>query len=365
MKLALHVPVNAVSFGQVSTMLLRTLYEREKAGTLGIDLYLFPIGGSDLSAQNVDEDFKSWLNSKVSKAYETYTRDIPIFKLWHLNGSFESFGCKQTLLSFYELDNPTKIEINIARNSKLALSSQFSVDVFKMFGVDAQLLPLGFDSYNFSVINKKYHQDDRIVFNLCGKFERRKYHAKIIQAWIKKFGNNPKVVLQCATYNPFLDENQNNEIIRQVVGGQKPFNVAFFPMMRENSTYNDFLNSGHIIIGMSGGEGWGLPEFHSVALGKHAVLLNAHGYKTWADDSLATLVQPSGKVSAVDNLFFKQGEPFNQGNIFDWNEDDFIAGCEKAIEKAKQNPVNTNGLSLQTKFSKDLFADNVIKLATT
>ena len=63
--------------------------------------------------------------------------------------------------------------------------------------------------------NKKYFNDERIVFNLCGKFEKRKHHAKIIKSWIKKYGNNPKYSLQCAVYNPFLNEEQNQQILNQ------------------------------------------------------------------------------------------------------------------------------------------------------
>jgi hypothetical protein len=240
-----------------------------------------------------------------------------------------------------------------------------------MFGVEGHLLPLPFDSYNFKRIEKQYHMDDRIVFSLCGKLERRKHHAKIIQAWIKRFGGNPKFALQCATYNVFLGQNpaecdrNNNELIRQILNGQeKPFNVSFAPHMKENVVYNDFLNSGHIILGMSGGEGWGLPEFQSVAMGKHAVLLNAHSYKTWATPDMVTFVQPSGKLPVYDNIFFKQGDAFNQGNIFDWNDDEFIAACEVAIKKVGGNPVNTNGLQLQEKYTKEQFTDSVIKLVT-
>jgi hypothetical protein len=361
MKLALNLPINSVSFGQISIMLLRTLFEREKAGDKSLDLYFFPIGQADLSSQNVSEEFKAWIQSKVNKAYESYSRDIPVFKLWHLNGSLESISNKQTLLSFYELDNPTRVELNIAKNNNLLLSSQYAIDVFNVFGVSAKLLPLAFDSFNFSVSEKKFHSDDRIVFNLCGKFEQRKHHAKIIQTWIKKWGKNSKYFLQCATFNPFLNDQQNNDKIRACVG-DKPFNVNFYPMMRENIVYNDFLNSANIIIGMSGGEGWGLPEFHSVAMGKHAVLLNAHSYKTWATSEMVTFVQPSGKTSSVDNQFFRQGDMFNQGNIFDWNPDEFITGCEAAIKKVENNRVNEAGLILQKQFTRQAFADNVIKL---
>jgi hypothetical protein len=371
MKLLLNMPINGVSFGQVSTVLLRTLYEREQAGTATADIMLMPIGGqADLSSQVVTQEFQTWLQNKINRTYESHTRDIPVFKLWHLNGSWESYGCHQTLLTFYELDNPTKVELTIARNSRLVLSSKYAIDIFKMFGVDASFLPLPFDSYNFKVVEKKYHEDDRIVFNLCGKLERRKHHGKVIQAWIKKYGGNPKFALQCATYNVFLGQNpqecdaNNNELIRQILlGRDKPFNVSFLPHMRENVLYNDFLNSGSIILGMSGGEGWGLPEFQSVALGKHAVILNAHSYKTWATPETVTLVQPTGKISAVDNIFFRQGDAFNQGQIFDWNEDEFVAACEVAVNKYRSSPINTAGLTLQQTYSKEKFTDE-IKLAT-
>ncbi len=72
-----------------------------------------------------------------------------------------------------------------------------------------------------------------------------------------------------------------------------------------------------------------------------------HSYQEFANNENSVLVNPSGKISAVDNIFFHSGSPFNNGDIFDWNEDDFIIGCEKAIERYKKNPVNEEGLKLQ------------------
>ena len=364
MKLALELPINSVSLGQLSTLILKTLFEREQLGNSDLDLYLFPIGQPDLSSQKNEPLFQNWLQSKMMKAAESYNRETPIFKIWHLNGSLNSFSkTKQTLLSFYELDSPTKIELNIAKNNNTLFSSQYACDVFKLFGVDNKYIPLAFDSYNFSQIEKKYHTDDRIVFNLCGKLEKRKHHAKAIQTWIKAFGNNRKYFLQCAVFNPFITPEQNHELLKQIIGGEKPFNVSFFPMMKENVIYNDYLNSADIVLGVSGGEGWGLPEFQSVALGKHAVILDAHAYKGWANSNNSVLLNPSGKIDSVDNMFFRKGEPFNQGNIFDWNEEEFINACKNAIIKVESNKVNINGLKLQKDFNKDLFVDNILKLS--
>lgn len=360
MKLALNLPLNQVSFGQVSTLLLRTIYEREKSSSEKNDIYLFPIGQVNLSSQKIDQDFQEWIKNKILNGLENYNRDIPIFKLWHLNGSLESFSKNQSLLTFYELDQPTKVEINVAKNNCIYFSSKYSCEIFKTYGVNAKYMPLGFDSFNFSQKTKKYFNDSRITFNLCGKFEKRKHHAKIIKSWIRKYGNNPKYSLQCAVFNPFLNEEQNQQVLMNVLEGNKPFNVNFFPMMNENNVYNDYLNSADIIIGMSGGEGFGLPEFQSVAIGKHAVLMNAHAYKDWATDDMVTWVNPSNKIPVYDGMFFQQNQPYNQGNIFDFNEDDFLSACEISVSKVEKNRVNEKGLSLQESFSKEKFVDCVI-----
>jgi glycosyltransferase involved in cell wall biosynthesis len=365
-KFTAHLPINTVSFGQTSTLFLRTYLENIQEYSKEKDLSgLFLIGQPDLSSQDpaFAQGFMPTLESLVAQGMESHNRSTPCFKLWHLNGSLESFSNGTLLLTFYELDSPTKAEINIAKNNRVAFSSEYTRDIFKSYGVESTYLPLAFDSYNFKQSDKKYADDGRITFTVVGKFEKRKNHAKVIQAWIKKFGNNPKYFLQCAIYNSFLPnhEQQNQAITQHLTGGQKYFNVQFYGHMLQNNVYNDFLNSSDIILGLSGGEGWGLPEFTTTALGKHAVILNAHGYKDWANEQNAVLVNPSGKQEAYDNFFFNKGAPFNQGNIFDFDEDEFIAACETAIKKVEENPVNEAGLKLQQDFSKERFVKTVLK----
>jgi hypothetical protein len=359
MSFTLNVPVNAVSFGQVSTLILREFYKKN------LDFKLFPIGNNaDLSTQDIDESFYNYISSKSLDFLSNIQRTDPCFKLWHLNGSLESVSDKRYLLSFYELDSPTKTELNIVKNhDKVFFTSKYTVDIFKSFGCNnVYYLPLAFDKYNFSKLNKQYFNDDRIIFNLTGKLEKRKHHKKVIQAWLKKYGNQNGYHLQCAIYNPFLKEEDNKTLFASILEGQNYFNISFLGHMQKNAIYNDFLNSCNIIIGMSGGEGWGLPEFQSVALGKHSVILNAHAYKEWANNKNSTLVEPTGKIEAYDNMFFSKGQSFNQGNLFDFNPDDFIDACEMAIKKVRSNKVNEEGLKLQEDFKSETFAENVLNI---
>ena len=361
MKLCLHVPVNQVSFGQLSTLLLREVYNSKE-----LDSSIFLIGNSvDLASQkNLDQDFLNWLQNQIKDTLSTHDRNTDTFKLWHLNGSLESISNNQTLLSFYELDQPTKEELNIARNQKNTIfTSTYTNNIFKEHGCkNTHFIPLPFDKYNFGVTNKTYHTDDRIIFNLCGKLEKRKHHKKVIRAWLKKYGNNSKYFLQCSIYNPFIKAEDQQKLIYDILEGKNYFNISFLGMMQKNEVYNDYLNSADIILGMSGGEGWGLPEFQSVAMGKHGVILNAHAYKDWANKDNATMVEPSGKIEAYDNMFFQKGSIFNQGNIYDFNEDDFISACDKACEKVRLSKINKNGLKLQDQFTTEKFLKDIINV---
>lgn len=356
MMLNLNLPINNVSFGQISSLILRSLFLRKK------DIRLLPISNIDLSSQSdLSQEFIDWVQKSVNDSLPHLSRKDKIFKLWHINGSFESFTEKQVLLSFYELDAPTKVEVNTVKNNyKVLFSSEETVNLYRNLGCNnVDYLPLAFDKYNFSVVNKTYFSDDRIVFNLVGKLEKRKHHLKIIQLWANKFGNNRKYSLQCAIFNPFMKPEDQTGLISHALNGKQYFNINFLPFMNQNKIYNDFLNSGNIIIGMSGGEGWGLPEFHSVAMGKHGVIMNAHGYKSWADKKNSVLVESSSKTECYDGVFFHKGTPYNQGNIYDFEPDSFISACEEAIKRTEAKKVNEDGLLLQDKFNVDNLIDRI------
>lgn len=361
MSLIFNVPINSVSFGQVSTCLLREAFSRNLQ-TGGV----IPLAGQvDLSSQKPDDSFQRSLSEALSKSLTNHDPNIPSFKVWHLNNdSLSSVSHRQFLLSFHETDSVTQHELNVAKRSeKLIFSSKYTCDVFKSAGLkNVEHMPLAFDSYNFKALKAKAFSDDRITFTLGGKFEHRKHHAKILSAWAKKFGDNKNYYLNCSLFNKFVSPEDNNALIAQALQGKRYFNINFLGFMDDNLSYNDFLNSGDIIIGMSGGEGWGLPEFQSVAMGKHSVILNGHGYKEWATSENSVLVEPKGTVPVYDGMFFKEGAISNQGNILNWQEDDFVSACELAIKRVQANKVNEAGLKLQEDFSEKKSLDRLLEI---
>lgn len=356
-KIAFHLPLNSTSLGQVSLNILRELFLKKQ------DIVLFPIGGIDLSTQKQDIDFLNWIQNAINIAPKVHNRKTPIFKLWHLNGSLESYSDKQVLLSFYELDSPTETEVNITKNnSLLLLSSNYAVSIFNNIGCDnVKFLPLAFDSNHFKQLTD-LPKKEGIHFGLFGKLEpQRKRHLKVLQNWIKKYGNKSGYFLNCAIFNHFLDPKIQTQIIAQALEGKQYWNINFLNYIPSNEAYNSLLNNTDIVLAMSGGEGWGLPEFQSVALGKHCLGLNAHAYKDWMNEENAVLIKPNSKIPAYDNIFFQQGAPFNQGNIFDWNDQEFLDGLEKVEQKFINNPINEAGLKLQTQFTYSKMVGQILE----
>ena len=84
-------------------------------------------------------------------------------------------------------------------------------------------------------------------------------------------------------------------------------------------------------------------------------------YKEWANEKNSVLVNPSGKIPVYDGMFFQEGAPYNQGNIYDFNEDEFIDACEQAIKRVKESRVNKEGLLLQENFTYEKTTDAILE----
>jgi hypothetical protein len=354
----LNVPFNATSLGSVSFAITREIYKR------GLSPCIFPIGnGVDLNAQTPDNDFFMWLQSCVNKSIKYHKRNNISFKLWHLNNSLDSFSKKQALYFFHETTDPTEAEINAINNQEVSFtSSKFTADTFTEYDAKNVIYaPLGFDNYHFKKItNKDYLGNDVIVFGLQGKMESRKNTLRIIKLWAQKYGNNPKFRLDCLVFNPFLPPEQQEQMLIQALEGKRYFNIKFFPWLQKNTEVNDFLNHLDIdLTGLSGMEGFNLPAFNTLCLGKQGVFLNAHVHKDYANSENAILVQPTKQRQAVDGVFFGQGQPFNQGSWFDAEDEAFIAGMEAAVLKAKQP--NPAGEKLKDIFTYSRLTDTILE----
>ena len=355
MRLLINAPINGLSFGNVSVNILRELFKKN------IDLVFFPIGDkAEMDAYDkIDSDFVKYLQSATNHRYSKISKDIPSLKLWHIFGSETRYSKNQSLFTFHEVSEVTSIEKNLLKlQDNIFVSSNYTKNIFNLNGLNnVTHVPLGFDN-DFQITNKTYLQD-KIHFGILGKFENRKNTARIIKSWLKLFGNKPEYQLSCAITNPFLDKARFQNELLKVLEGKQYNNLNFVPYMQTNSEVNDYLNSIDIDLGgLSGAEGWNLPSFNATALGKWSVVINATAHKDWATKDNSILIEPSSLKDCYDDVFFKKGQSFNQGQFFDISDQEMESAILKSLSYAKTP--NPEGLKLQKEFTYEKTVETIL-----
>ena len=355
MRLLVNAPINALSFGNVSVNILRELFKKN------IDLVFFPIGDkAEMDAYDkIDHDFVKYLQSATNDRYSKISKDIPSLKLWHIFGSETRYSKNQSLFTFHEVSEVTNLEKNLLKlQDNIFVSSNYTKNIFNLNGLDnVTHVPLGFDN-DFQITNKTYLQD-KIHFGILGKFENRKNTARIIKSWLKLFGNKPEYQLSCAITNPFLDKARFQNELLKVLEGKNYNNLNFVPYMQTNSEVNDYLNSIDIDLGgLSGAEGWNLPSFNATALGKWSVVINATAHKDWATKDNSIIIEPSSLKDCYDDVFFKKGQSFNQGQFFDISDQEIDDAILKSLSYAKTP--NPEGLKLQKEFTYEKTVETIL-----
>lgn len=354
-RLNVNVPLNSVSFGNVSFNILREFYRK------GITCAIFPKGGNvDLSAYKIEPGFGAWLEQGINQRYSRVDRKVPTFTVWHISESQFKASDKQFLLTFHETSEPTKEECNILKQQDFTFfSSSYSVNNFKEAGVDnVGYIPLGLDE-DFVRIEERLMSKDVIHTVVIGKAEKRKRTEQMIKIWIKKFGGNHRHQLTLLIDNPFFKPEQMQAFYQNLFeNGQKPFNVNILPRVKTNAEMNQLYNSADISLNCSGGEGWDIPAHTATALGKWAVVSNATSHKDWATKDNSILVEPNGMEVCYDNFFFAPGQPFNQGSFYTFTDEAIAAGLDEAVKRF--GAVNEEGLKL-AKITYAITAEKILE----
>lgn len=342
MTINFDAPFNSTSIGQTSYNIYKGLSARNS-------ICIFPYGEKiDLSSFGTSSAEMEQIQRDSSKSETNFERNNPSLSIWHIRGSEKAIGSKQNLLTFHETDQLTNYEVNrLSQLNKIFVSSSYTKEVFDFYlngETKVVYCPLGFDSSSFFKVKER--EDDVIVFGLRGKLEKRKHTLRVLNLWAKTFGGDPRFRLDCSIFNPFYGEEQFSMIRESMPDKTIPWNVNLLPFLTSNSLYNKALNNADIdLTGMSGCEGFNLPLFQSLCLGKQAVVLNAHVHKDFCNKNNSILVEPSCKIEAEDGKFFIKGSPTNQGSWYSFDDKDLVDAMVFASERGRVN--NSEGEKLK------------------
>lgn len=290
-------PINQLGYGVVSLNIVKSL------SSLGVNVSLFPIGGQ---IQCPSSDV-AVINKCVRNA-TLYDPSAPCVKIWHQNDLALHAG-KGLYIGFpiFELDTFTDIELHhLSSCDELFVCSKWAKSIIKNSirrEIEVNVIQMGVDMSIFPPTVP--HKSDKIVFLNCGKWEKRKGHDILIEAFKRAYRENNNIELWMMCTNPF---NTPEEEMRWR-NLYKHEAVKIIPRAETQQEVYNIMAQSHCGVFPSRAEGWNLELLEMMSVGRHVITTNYSAHTEFCNDENASLIEIEELEPAVDNKwFFGQGK---------------------------------------------------------
>lgn len=345
MRLNLQAPINQLGYGVASLNILKALQAED------VEVSLFPIGQPQVTNQ-ADADA---VRRGVETA-KTFDPQAPCLKIWHQNQMAERIGSGKFIgFPIFELDTFNDLEKHHLNScDELMVCSQWAKRVVEdqCPPFSAKVVPLGVDSDIFKLAQSR--NDGKVVFFNCGKWEIRKGHDVLIQAFrkIAEEYNNIELWMMCS--NPFNSKEENNKW-HELYNHPK---VKLIPRMETQQEVYNIMSQVDCGVFPSRGEGWNLELLEMMAAGKHVIATNYSAHTEFCSQDNAKLIPIKDTEPAFDNKWF-----FGQGNWakIDDEEVDLLAQEMSLFAETYKGEQNINGIETAKKFSWQNTAKEIVK----
>jgi glycosyltransferase involved in cell wall biosynthesis len=339
-------------YGQVCRNLILELTK------LGHKVSFFPKGKSQFNNQ-LEETV---VNEAIQNSW-FYDYNAPTVSVWHQHSLGERIGKgKLYAMPYFELDTFSEREFHhlsgadvvVATSNWAAevLSDQLNkpIETFPVVqaGVNTDIFyPADTNSWN-----------NTYEFINIGKWEKRKGHDAIIQAFNLAFSPTDDVELVMVTHNGFLNAQELNKWHKMYLSDNLMKNkVRLLSPAETQKDLANIIRAADCGVFMSRAEGWNLDLMEVMACGKPVIST----YNTGMFDFLNSyqfLIETPEKEKAMDNKWF-----FGQGNWHVVGEKE-IQKCADYMRHCFDNKITHDNASEQTakKFTWENSANQLLKV---
>lgn len=318
-------PINQLGYGVVGYNVLKTLMEA------GHQTSYFPIGAPSWEGPAPFAETAA-ANSK------TFNPEAPSIRIWHQNDlAMFPGGGPRIGWPIFELNKFTMLEYHhLSSVDRLFVCSQWAKDVLKEEGVADEVeridvIPLGVDSKVFFPDKiaqgmRKYWTRDKTVFINCGKWEVRKGHDKLLEAFCKAFGPDDQVELWMLNHNPFIGL-ENEQWKTNYIASPMGANIKILPRLNTQAEMRKLFNTVDFGVFPARAEGWNLEPLELMACGVPSIITNYSGHTEFCNEANSLLVEPNGMEKAQDGKWFN-----GQGDWCTFEIDDLVEQLKNAHE---------------------------------
>ena len=355
MNINLMTPINQLGYGVAGLNILKALQVEHNVA-------LHMISQPQVTNQADADAVKQGLETA-----QTFDPQAPCVKIWHQNQMAERVGSGKFIgFPIFELDTFTDLEKHhLSACDEWMVCSQWAKDVVldqlyplrpndwaALFEGKVHVVPLGVDAELFPPAPAR--QDDKTIFFNCGKWEIRKGHDILIQAFKKLTEEHDNVELWMMCSNPFNSEEENTRW-HQLYNHPK---VRIIPRADTQAEVYNIMSQVDCGVFPSRGEGWNLELLEMMAAGKHVIATEYSAHTEFCTEANSELVTIIETEPAFDGKWF-----FGQGNwakIDDAVIDVLQAKMEEFAEDYK-GEINEGGVETSKQFSWKNTSNKILK----
>lgn len=282
--------------------------------------------GHQVAATNIQGNVLSYLPEETAVA-EAVQRSVywnntaPCLKIFHANQLNTFVGTNGSRVGYpiFELDTFSETEIaQLLRLDALVVTSKWAFDICDKHYISDQvsthIAPLG---VNRNIFNDQLQptdndiaKDDACKFLCVGKWEVRKGHDIVLQAFDKAFSGTDNVALIMACRNHFLSDKRNDDWAIYYKTGKYPDKIYVLDKYLESQkNISNLMSSIDIGVCVSRAEGWDMPLMEFLSMGKNVIATNCTAHTEFCNKDNAMLVECPEMEPAADGVFFN-----GQGN---------------------------------------------------
>ena len=295
MRINLQAPINQLGYGVAGLNILKALQSK-------VEVSLFPIGQPQVTNQADADAVK-----KGMETAQTFDPNAPCIKIWHQNQMAERIGSGKFIgFPIFELDTFSDLEKHhLDSCDELMVCSKWAKGIVDKVGLDVatHVVPLGVDRDIFKESLPRTHK--KTIFLNCGKWEVRKGHDILIDAFksVLEHGEDAELWMMCS--NPFNSPEEENKWLNLY---SHP-NVKIIPRAETQAGVYNIMSQVDCGVFPSRAEGWNLELLEMMSLGKHVITTDYSAHTEFCTKENSGLVSIKEKEPAFDNKWF-----FGQGN---------------------------------------------------
>lgn len=344
-------PVNNLGYGYTTLNILKKLSP---------EVAYWPMGQPSVFTQ---EDHN--VVSQAMFAAQMFDENAPCLRIWHQHDMSQFVG-KGTRIGFpiFELDDFSPVEQHHLKSTdKLFVCSHWAKHIIhQVLGLDEEVcvIPLGVDTELFR-LSPDRTRDTTIFFN-CGKWEKRKGHDVLAQAFDSAFRTTDDVELWMMCDNPFLKKEQIEEwknLYRNLEIGHK---VRFIDRVGTHQEVYNIMSRVDCGVFPSRAEGWNLELLELMACGKHVITTDYSAHTEFCTEENAMLIPINNTEVAYDGVWF-DGKKGNWAH-FDSDSQYNLVSHMRSFHNEKQSgrlTVNKAGIETANSFTWDRTAKEILK----